>query len=224
MRLRLIATAAILAFAPVAAEASDICQALQRRLATLPQIIGSTADVRRHADTLRQYNDEIRFLRTEMRRARCGGRSIVTFGKDDVCGEIASELRDMEMQRDGILAQRSAARQIIRPSGERNAIMAALDANACNTGEATTPLPVAIDPETAPDADTEKKPFSSITTVPSKSETAPPALLQSEAPPAQPERPYDPSRNVRSVGPTFLPDDSSIDLSNPAADGAQPRQ
>lgn len=221
MILRLAVTAAVLIVPSAAiAETSDICQALQRRLATLPRVIGSTAEVRRHAEALRFHNDEIRFLRTEMRRARCGAGSIVTFGqRDDVCGEIAADLRDMEARRDAIAAQRSAARQIIRPSGERNAITAALEANQCSSAGETTVLPAAIGPEQTPSGG--EQPYSAITTLTPRTEPAHSPAVETPPPPA---RPYDPSRKVRTVGPVFLPDDTSIDLTNPTGGGAQPRQ
>jgi hypothetical protein len=224
MRLRPAATAAVLALVPLAAEASDICQALQRRLMTLPQVIGNTAEVRQHAEALRQNNDEIRYLRSEMRRTRCGGGSIVTYGqRNDVCGEMAAALGEMERQREAILAQRSQVRQMVRPSSERNAILAAMDANQCRSDEAA-PIPIAIEPATAAPAEGAARSRSSITTLSPRAETVAPLSLQPEAPPAPPERPYDPSRKVRSVGPVFLPDESSIDLTSPGSGGAQPNQ
>ena len=83
-RLAMIASLALVPLV-AAAETPDICRTLQRHLATLPQVIGSTSEVRRHAEALRDLDAEIRQLRTEMRRARCG-RSIVTLGRqDDIC-------------------------------------------------------------------------------------------------------------------------------------------
>nr|CAD6414152.1 hypothetical protein REQ54_01257 [Rhizobium sp. Q54] len=222
MFLRLTVAAAVLVVPFTAiAQTSDICRSLERRLAVLPQVIGSTAEVRRHAEALRYHDGEIRHLRTQMRRARCGAGSIVTFGqRDDICGEMAQALRELEQVRDSIAAQQSAARQILRPNGERNAILAALDANGCRTDTAAEPLPAALEPSPPPREEPQERPYSGITVLSPKAGTAPAA-----APPPPPEeRPYDPSRKVRTVGPVFLPDESSIDLANPAGAGPQPRQ
>jgi hypothetical protein len=220
LRLAMAAAVLVLPFAAIA-ETSDICRSLQRRLATLPQVIGSTAEVRRHAEALRYHDDEIRHLRTQMRRARCGAGSIVTFGqRNDICGDMARALRELEQVRDGIAARQSAARQILRPNGERNAILAALDANGCRADTTAEPLPAAADPVTRPQDGPEEQPYSGITVLSPKTEPPPPVA----APPPPPERPYDPSKTVRTVGPVFLPDDTSIDLANPAGGGAQPRQ
>ena len=225
MFLRLTITAALL-FVPLTAtaETPDICRTLQRRLATLPQVIGSTAEVRRHAEALRYHDDEIRHVRTEMRRARCGG-SIVTFGRqNDLCADLAGALREMETARDAIAAQRAAAQRILRPSGERNAILAALQENRCQPDAAQEPVPVAVDPAPSIRDEGEVRPYSSITTLSPDAGRTPSPAAEAIAAPPPPERPYDASKPVRTVGPVFLPDDDRIDLANPAKDGAQPRQ
>lgn len=225
MNTRLVA-AALLVVLPGAAAADQtaICQSLYRRLAAIPTIIGSTAEVRRQADALRQIDDDIRYLRTEMRRAGCGSGSIVSYGRsDDVCFQITDELRRAQAARETIRS-RQGSRSLVRPDGERNAIIAAIEANQCRD-IATMPLSSAVEPPadtpavTVPDVLPQSG--SSITSISPKD---PPPAKTAAAPPPPPERPYDPSTNVRSVGPTFLPDDSSIDLANPAAGGAQTRQ
>ena len=220
-RLAMIASLALVPLV-AAAETPAICRTLQRHLATLPQVIGSTSEVRRHAEALRDLDAEIRQLRTEMRRARCG-RSIVTLGRqDDICTDLSGALKEAEAMRDAVAAQRSAARQILRPSPERSAILGALQANGCHADEssdrAPVPVPVAADP--APATENPAKPHSSITRLSPDAERGRPTGIE-PLPLAPPERPYDPSRQVRSVGPAFLPDETGIELANPAESGAR---
>ncbi|MGW9232926.1 hypothetical protein ACWGPT_18875 [Pseudorhizobium sp. NPDC055634] len=223
-RLAMIASLALVPLV-AAAETPDICRTLQRHLATLPQVIGSTSEVRRHAEALRDLDAEIRQLRTEMRRARCG-RSIVTLGRqDDICTDLSGALKEAEAMRDAVAAQRSAARQILRPSPERSAVLGALQANGCHADEssdrAPVPVPVAADPAPATENRGSAKPHSSITRLSPDAERGRPTGIE-PLPLAPPERPYDPSRQVRSVGPAFLPDETGIDLANPAESGARP--
>ncbi len=214
----------VLAFPSVAsADPGNICQSLQRRLAALPRVIGSTAEVRRHAEIVRQYDNEIRFLRAELRRSRCTTGSIIVLGQaGDMCGEIAASLREMEGRRNAVVEQGASARRIIRSSGEHNAIVAALERNRCNADHDQASRPVASQPQDVMEDD--KRPYSSMTTIKPKTDPALTKSTTAKAVPPPTERPYDPSRDVRTVGPVFLPDDTSIDLKNPKSDGAQPRQ
>ena len=124
--------------------------------------------------------------------------------------------------RDAVAAQGSAARQILRPSPERSAILGALQANGCHADESPdpspVPVPIAADPATENPGSA--KPHSSITRLSPDVEQGRPTDIEPR-PPAPPERPYDPSRQVRSVGPAFLPDETGIELANPAESGAR---
>lgn len=201
-----------------AAEQSLLCQSLSRRLAAVPTVIGSTAEVRHHAEALRRQEDEVRALRTQMRRSGCGAGSIVSFGRsDDRCGEIAEALRKAEAQREAVRSQRTASLSIIRPSGERNAILATMRENGC-ADPVAAPETVAADPLAPIPMETTRRSTSSITRISPKPSRGAVVAETAAAPPPPspaPERPYDPSKKVRSVGPAFLPDDSSIDLGNP---------
>ncbi|MCF6368428.1 hypothetical protein [Rhizobium halophilum] len=208
-------TMLLLLQSPAPADQSMLCQSLNRRLVAIPEVIGSTAEVRRHAEALRNQEDEIRFLRSERRRAGCDAGSIVSFGSSgDVCSEITQALRQAEADRDAIRSRRAASLSIVRPNGERNAILSAMQQNGCDEVVALPNIPTA-QPQLLPQPSLPSRSGSSITDVTTSKprETA-------EAPPPPPERPYDPSQKVRTVGPVFLPDDSSIDLANPASDGA----
>src|SRR3546814_21035430 len=118
MTRRLVVTAALFLLPAVAeARTPEVCQALKLRLATLPRVIGSTQEVRRHAEELRYQNDEIRNLRSAMRRARCCAGSIVRLGHDRaICSVKAADLRAAEAMRGTILARRAANRQLFSQS------------------------------------------------------------------------------------------------------------
>ena len=219
MNKRLVAAAMLLVLpGAAAAEQSMLCQSLHRRLAAIPKIIGSTAEVRRHAEALRFYNDEIRYLRTEMRRAGCGSGSIVSYGgADPGCGEMVEALRRAEAAREVVRAARPGAGSIVRPNGERNAILAAIDANRCD--DIVNVEPLAAAPQMPAERNYHGQTRSSITDI-----SPNPGHVETVQAPPPVERDYDPSKKVRTVGPVFLPNDSSIDLQRPASDGPQPRQ
>jgi len=202
------------------ADQSLLCQSLGRRLAAVPTVIGSTAEVRHHAEGLRRQEDEIRQLRTEMRRSGCGAGSIVSFGRSsDMCAGMATALREAEAERDKIRSQRTASLSIVRPSGERNAIVNAMRENGCNQAVAT-PQALVTEPLGPLEGERAAGSSSSITRIKPKLPKGAAAAESAAAVPPPgpgPERPYDPSKKVRAVGPVFLPDDSLIDLANPAS-------
>lgn len=208
---------------PAAASARDvaICAALYRQLNNTRQVIGNTAEMRRYAQELAQYNIEIRQLRTELRRSGCGMGSIVTLGgaNGNVCQEIRDELQQAEATRDAIAAERNNARQLVQPSDERTTILAAIRSNSC------IPSDVEEDQKERMKVQglelPKEEPYSGITSL----QTIPQQQPQAAAvqPPPPPERPYDPNKKVRMVGPVFLPQED-IDLANPKASGPQPQQ
>ncbi|HEX2146503.1 MAG TPA: hypothetical protein VHG11_02490, partial [Pseudorhizobium sp.] len=148
MKKSVVATALLLLLqGPAIADHSMLCKSLSRRLAAVPEVIGSSSEVRRYAEALRDQEVTIRSLRTELRRSGCGAGSIVSYGRsEDICRQIADALRQAEVDRERIRAQRGAALSIIRPNGERNAILAALQENGCGHS-AVAPQPVAVVPE-----------------------------------------------------------------------------
>ncbi|MFB9952605.1 hypothetical protein ACFFP0_27485 [Rhizobium puerariae] len=209
---------------PAAAAARDIatCAALYRQLNNAPQIIGNTGEMRRFAQELSQQNSDIRMLRIEMRRAGCSTGSVVTLGNanSEVCEEMRQALDTLEQSRDALTAERNNARQITRPSEERNAILTAIRANNC--------IPSDVEEDHKERLKVQglelpgKEPYSGITHLhtgePQRQQAAPAA-----EPSPPPERPYDPNRKVRMVGPTFLPEEN-IDLAHPKSSGPQPQQ
>ncbi|MBP1846065.1 hypothetical protein J2046_004339 [Rhizobium petrolearium] len=206
---------------PVTASARDTatCAALYRQLNNAPQIIGNTAEIRRYARELSDQNSEIRGLRIEMRRAGCGTGSVVVVGgpNGEICDQMRQTLDAMEQSRDALVAERDNARQLVRSSGERGAILAAIRSNNC--------IPSDLEEDRKEKMKLQgielpkEEPYSGIINLRVRQPQA--AAAQPNLP--GPERPYDPNKKVRMVGPTFLPEES-IDLAHPKSSGPQPQQ
>jgi hypothetical protein len=229
LRLTILAVSAL--SLPQAASARDveICANLYRELSNAPQIVGTGGDMRRYAAEVSQQNADIRNLRIDMRNQGCrprlggSGSSIVTLGRstDPVCHQMQEALDALEAQRKALAEQRNSSRSLSQPSEERVAILAAIRQNNCT--------PADLDAQTSideqermrirgialPGPDTN----SSITHL-GKPVAMVPKEEKIELPP---ERPYDPSRKVRMVGPRFFPE-RKIDLANPKLVGPQPQQ
>lgn len=132
---------------PVYAQVAPICGELRARLADLPQVIGTTPEVRKYASAIAEQNLELRKVRSDLRRNGCSAGSMVTIGGDnaDFCGELeqaeakmADNISYLQQRRDELRAQSEDTRT-------RNELIAALDANSCN---AEPSLP--DDPQYAP--------------------------------------------------------------------------
>jgi hypothetical protein len=181
--------------------------------------------MRRYAAEVSQQNADIRNLRIDMRRQGCrgGNGSLVTLGRanDPICQEMQEALDAMEARRTALTEQRNNGRSLSQPSQERVAILAAIRQNNCT--------PADLDARTAIEEQERRRihgialprqePGSSVTHL-GRPVSTPPAEQKIEFPP---ERPYDPDKKVRMVGPRFLPE-SSIDLANPKLSGPQPQQ
>lgn len=229
----------VMCFSPLPAMAQEnaaLCEDLYRRLANAPHVIGNTSNVREHAQALTKQNIEIRKLRLDMRRHECGSISITPLGgpNDHACRALRQMLSDMEQNRKDILSARNQARSLVITNHETKLIRAEIQANNCVAPdfEATT---VAVDPQQdMPATDAEMTP-DKPSSVKALSAPKGSSIIAFENPPAEPEvakapelppvpvRDYDPSKKVRIVGPRFFPNQSNIDLANPAG-GAQLRQ
>ncbi|MGE7369357.1 hypothetical protein ACQKKX_09850 [Neorhizobium sp. NPDC001467] len=222
----------VICFSPLSAIAQDqaaLCQNLFRRLANAPQIIGSTGDVRAHAQAVTRQNVEIRKLRLDMRRHECGSISVTPLGgpNDDACRALRQTLAQMEQNRRDILAARNQARSLVITGHETRLIRSEIAANNCAAPDSEF-VPGVADTEGGTDAGSS----SSVVTLAAPKQSSiitfsdpPPVVEKAKAAdlPPVPERDYDPSKKVRIVGPQFFPNPSTIDLANPAG-GAQLRQ
>ncbi len=213
----------------------EVCANLYKRLNSTPQIIGTTSNVRRYAQDLSALNADIRQLRIDMRGQGCGSGSIVTFGDSedaDECSYMQDTLQRLEDERAGLTEQRNNTRSLLQPSEERVAILSAIRANNCTPTDLDTQteldekerlrirglaLPRADEPKSyglKPNA-----PNSSITHLGSNA----PTPAKEEPVQFPPDRPYDPEKKLRSVGPQFFPEEN-IDLANPKSSGPQQLQ
>jgi hypothetical protein len=232
---------------PAMASAGDVelCADLFGKLNNAPIIIGNRGQMREYVQALAQKNIEIRRMRVDMRNAGCGGGSIVVLGSanNSQCEGMRQELQSLESARESIAAERNNARQLTYSSEERTAILAAIRANACLPSDYQEQkkdemerlrirglaLPKEDEQQPASSSNRQKSGIATqddpqsgvvhLRTLPSG-----PSQETAANPPLDPrERPYDPGKKVRTVGPVFLPDES-IDLAHPKAPGAQPQQ
>ncbi len=213
----------------------EVCANLYRRLNSTPQIIGTSSNVRRYAQDLSALNADIRQLRIDMRRQGCGSGSIVTLGAtadEDECRYMQDTLQRLEGERAGLTEQRNSTRSLLQPSEERVAILSAIRANNCTPTDLDIQtgldekerlrirgLALPKPDEPRPDGLKPNDPSSSITHLGSVS-PAPPKEDPVQFPP---DRPFDPEKKVRSVGPQFFPEED-IDLANPKSAGPQQLQ
>ncbi len=119
---------------PLHAQTAEICGHLRARMADLPQIIGTSPEIRKFAGALAEQNIELRKVRSDLRRNGCTSGSMIVIGGEnaDYCQELGhaetqmlDNIRYLQDQRDTLRAQSDGTRA-------RNELMAALDANGCN--------------------------------------------------------------------------------------------
>ncbi|MBW8318570.1 MAG: DUF2865 domain-containing protein [Rhizobium sp.] len=125
---------------PLAAQASVVCESLRLRLASQPEVVADTREMRRYSSAIVRQNLEIRKVRYDMRRLRCEG-AIVEYRADGAsqCGELSAALTRMEANKRALAVKRDALRfdgAGNNPARER--LLAALEANGCNADQPDT--------------------------------------------------------------------------------------
>lgn len=117
-----------------AADASTLCERLNARLANLPKIIASNANLREYTGAISRQNLDLRQARSDRRRLGCNSGSVIIVGgpNDEACTNLESAIARMEFE----LETLKARRQYLASGGEvevtRRRIMAALDVNRCS--------------------------------------------------------------------------------------------
>ncbi len=130
----LLTLAVLLTCQPLAAQASVVCESLRLRLASQPEVIADTSEMRRYSSAIARQNLEIRKVRYDMRRLRCNG-AVIEYRADGTsqCGELSAALTRMESNKLMLAGKRDALREegaAANPARER--LLAALEANGCN--------------------------------------------------------------------------------------------
>lgn len=220
---------ALLPASAMAAENAARCLSLGKQIAATPTVTGTTQEVRDFAQALTEQNREIRQIRLEMRELGCRigqpDSSILTYhdGYRDPCHDLSTTLTAMESNRRHIIARRQGPQQVVRSLGRSEAdIRKEMQALRCGEidfsaleKERLQPRPAVV-PEPPPAAQSSSSAF-----IPLRSKIEPQQPARRGGPP---DRPWDPNKPVRMVGPVFFPDDDKIDLAHPGGPGIQPQQ
>ena len=135
---------------PLSAQATVVCESLRVRLASQPEVVADTREMRRYSSAIVRQNLEIRKVRYDMRRLRCEG-AIVEYRSDGTsqCGELSTALTRMEANKRALAVKRDALRfdgAGNNPARER--LLAALEANGCNADQPDTDQAPALPPGT----------------------------------------------------------------------------
>jgi hypothetical protein len=227
MRLSSLLTTVILLLpaAAHAAENAERCLSLGQKIAAAPTTIGNTQEARGFAQMLAAQNREIRGVRLEMQQLRCHVGAIITYqdGYPDPCIGLDETLSAMEKNRRAMIARRQGDLSVVRaPIRSEDEIRGEMRALRCGEIDyaAVEQEKLAPRPAVLPQAATSSVPASpSILSLQSKIEP-----LQAARPQGPPDRDWDASKPVRTVGPVFFPDQQKIDLAHPKSAGAQPTQ
>lgn len=116
------------------AQASVVCESLRLRLASEPEVMADTSEMRRYSGAIARQNLEIRKVRYDMRRLRCDG-SIIEYRPDggSDCRELSTALARMESNKRMLVDKRDALRMTgAADNPMRQRLLAALEANGCN--------------------------------------------------------------------------------------------
>ena len=145
MKRRNLSLALLLTFAaPAAAQTAGVCDDLRGQLADMPRSIGNNngPEARQYASAMAEQNLELRKVRNDQRSYGCTSGSMVVIGGEnaDYCAELSQaearmtdNIRYLQDRRGELLGQGGNNDQT------RRELMAALDANGCNSENFSTP-------------------------------------------------------------------------------------
>ncbi|MFD1744213.1 hypothetical protein ACFSE1_01950 [Rhizobium helianthi] len=214
----------ILLLVPAAASAADNaarCLALGKEIASTPTVIGSTGVVNAHAQALADVTAEMRRLRSEMQRMRCGTGSIVTFGVNDPCNALEQRLIDADRDRQAILASRTQQGKLVGSLGrDQEALREEMRRLRCGEIDYSN-VPASITPLEPGEVKSPKEPSKALpptgNSILKLGEAR--GTTYTDTSPKPPVRDWEPDKPVRTVGPQFFPDGEDSDVSRP---GVQP--
>ena len=115
------------------ADASSVCERLNARLAGLPKIVTSTANLRDYTGAISRQNLDLRQARSDLRRMGCSTGSVVIVGgpNEEACDSLSAEISQMQMDLETLKARRQNLLEGSDSDIARRRINAALAANRC---------------------------------------------------------------------------------------------
>ncbi|WP_428429857.1 DUF2865 domain-containing protein [Pararhizobium sp.] len=115
------------------ADASAVCERLNARLAGLPKIVASNANLRDYTGAISRQNLDLRQARSDLRRMGCSSGSVIIVGgpNEDACNSLDAEISQMQMDLKTLKARRLNLLEGGDSDVTRRRIHAALAANRC---------------------------------------------------------------------------------------------
>ncbi|WP_426228156.1 DUF2865 domain-containing protein [Pararhizobium sp. DWP3-4] len=132
------------------ADASAVCERLNARLASLPKIVASNANLRDYTSAISRQNLDLRQARSDLRRLGCSSGSVIIVGgpNEDACYSLDAEISQMEMDLETLKARRQNLLEGGASDITRRRIHAALAANRCAEEEDEVLSAAVEEPET----------------------------------------------------------------------------
>jgi hypothetical protein len=132
------------------ADASAVCERLNARLAGLPKIIASNANLRDYTGAISRQNLDLRQARSDRRRLGCSTGSVIIVGgpNENACENLNTDISQMEMNLETLKARRAYLVSGGDSEVSRRRIMAALDVNRCDEEDEEILKAAAEEPET----------------------------------------------------------------------------
>ncbi|MCL6708105.1 DUF2865 domain-containing protein [Pseudomonas sp. R2.Fl] len=123
---------ALFAVTPAAAaQGSLVCDKLRQRLASAPETIGTTAEIRSYSSAIARQNFEIRKARQDMKRLGCSNGSVVVAPETEECRVLSDALDRMETNKRVLSSKREGLERGVGQQAARNRVLAALRSNGC---------------------------------------------------------------------------------------------
>lgn len=132
------------------ADASAVCERLNARLAGLPKIVASNANLRDYTGAISRQNLDLRQARSDLRRMGCSSGSVIIVGgpNEEACNSLDAEISQMQMDLETLKARRLNLLEGGDSDITRRRIHAALAANRCGEEQDEVLSAAVEEPET----------------------------------------------------------------------------
>jgi hypothetical protein len=132
------------------ADASAMCERLNARLAGLPKIVASNANLRDYTGAISRQNLDLRQARSDLRRMGCSSGSVIIVGgpNEEACNSLDAEISQMQMDLETLKARRLNLLEGGDSDITRRRIHAALAANRCGEEQDEVLSAAVEEPET----------------------------------------------------------------------------